>query len=248
MDFMKLLGRGKSALAVLFAGILLAGCGTDGNYKFDPLTSGDAPAPLTPAQVQAQEKEKADVALIAHLPGMTPPPGTSIPGVPDAPVDATQTLLQSGDSLIVSFTDIPNTMAPSEDTIKEDGTITLPYDQKFVAIGKTVGALQAEIRARYVPLYWKYLTVTIKISDRFYFVGGEVRSPGRQVYTGKMTVLKAIDTTGGYTDYAAKWRVQLTRANGGKTLIENCNKAVDKPSLDLEVFPGDRIFVPKRIF
>jgi polysaccharide biosynthesis/export protein VpsN len=239
MDFMKFLGRGQGALALALTAILLAGCGTDGNYKYDPLRNAAQTSPAAPA---------ATNNTLAGIPGLTPPPGTNIPGLTnEVPADPTQTLMQLGDALVVNFSDIPNPMPASEDTIKEDGTITLPYNQKFVAAGKTVGTLQAEIRERYVTNYWKFLTVSIKIADRYYYVGGETRIPGRQVYIGKISVLKAIDTTGGFTDYAAKWRVEITRANGAK-LIEDCNKAVKDPSLDYEIFPNDRIFVPKRWF
>ena len=81
-----------------------------------------------------------------------------------------------------------------EDTMKQDGTITLPYFQKFHG-GQAKPSARCKPKSANVtcPSYWKYLTVTIKIADRFYFVGGEVRAPGRQVYNGPMTVLKAID-------------------------------------------------------
>ena len=63
-----------------------------------------------------------------------------------------------------------------------------------------------------------------------------------------MTVLRAIDTGGGFTDFAAKKRVQLTRAGSKKVITVNCVRALTHPDLDLEVFPGDKIFVPKRWF
>ncbi len=134
-----------------------------------------------------------------------------------------------------------------EDIIKEDGSITLILNQKFQAAGKTIGALQADIRDRYVPQYFKYLTVTIKTQERFYSVGGEVRSPNRQAYTGYMTVLRAIDTAGGFTDFSRKTDVEVTRANGEKYVV-NCKKAQNHPELDREIFPGDKIFVHRRLF
>ena len=66
-----------------------------------------------------------------------------------------------GDSLTVTFTDTPTTIPPFQQKIKGDGTITLALNQTFKADGKTVGDLEKEIRAFYVPDYYKYLTVTV---------------------------------------------------------------------------------------
>ncbi len=65
-----------------------------------------------------------------------------------------------------------------EETIKEDGTITLPLIGSVYAVGKTAGELQNEIYTNYVPKYYVRLTVTVKSGDRVYYVGGEVKSPG----------------------------------------------------------------------
>lgn len=159
--------------------------------------------------------------------------------------DATQTTLHKGDSVIVSFTDTPTQIPPVEDTVKEDGSITMIYNERFQAEGKTIGQLQQEIRDRYVPKYFRYLTVTIKTQERFYYVGGEVRSPNRFIYSGRITVLGAIDTAGGFTDFARKGKVQVTRANG-KTFHVDCREALSHPEKNVEIYPGDKINVPKR--
>jgi protein involved in polysaccharide export with SLBB domain len=137
----------------------------------------------------------------------------------------------------------------SEQKIKEDGTITLTLNQTFKADGKTRGNLEKEIRARYVPDYYKYMTVTVKQqeSTRWYYMNGEVRSPARQIYNSRITVLKAIASAGGFTDFANKKKVKLTRVDG-RTQTVNCVKALDNPRLDPEVYPGDTIHVPRRIW
>jgi protein involved in polysaccharide export with SLBB domain len=98
-----------------------------------------------------------------------------------------------------------------------------------------------------VPKYYKYLTVTITPMLQFYFVGGEVRSPGRYEHVGKMTVRKALQSAGDFTDFANKKKVKLTRTTGEKHTI-NAIKALNNPELDLEVLPGDTIHVPRRVF
>jgi len=61
--------------------------------------------------------------------------------------------------------------------------------------------LQDEIVAIYVPKYFQRMTVSIKTDDRFFSVLGEVRNPSRQQYVGQMTVLKAIASAGGFTEF-----------------------------------------------
>jgi polysaccharide export outer membrane protein len=92
------------------------------------------------------------------------------------------------------------------------------------------------------------MTVSVlpKSDTQFYFVDGEVRLPNRQVYLSRTTVLKAIASAGGFTDFANKGKVTLTRVDG-RTVIVNCKRAIKDPTLDLEIFPGDKIWVPRRI-
>jgi protein involved in polysaccharide export with SLBB domain len=59
--------------------------------------------------------------------------------------------------------------------------------------------------------------------------------------------LKVIASAGGFTDFANKKKVKLTRVDG-RTQIVNCPKALDNPSLDPEVYPGDTIHVPRRLW
>lgn len=214
MNVSKALGYWSIAGGVLLMALLLAGCETK-------------PAPAF-----------AEVPGVPTMPAGAPLSGTNI----GKDID----VLQVEDALIISFSDLPMPVAPVEDRIKQDGTITLMLNQKFTAAGKTRGDLEKEIRECYVPKYYKYLTVTVRRQDqtRFYYVGGEVKIPGRQVYLGPMTVLKAIQSCGDFTDFAKQRAVELTRADGRKFTI-NCKKARQDPSLDLEVYPNDKIHVPR---
>jgi polysaccharide export outer membrane protein len=155
-------------------------------------------------------------------------------------------VLNVGEPITVTFSDAPTLIQPFEERIKSDGKITLLYSQTFDAAGKTRGDLEAEIRERYVPRYFKNLTVTIRTVERAFFVGGEVRMPGRYPYSGEMTVSKAIFTAGGFTDYAKRSKVLLTRANR-QTLTVDSEAALENPALDLPVFPNDSITVPRRL-
>ena len=134
--------------------------------------------------------------------------------------------------------------------IKPDGTITLTLNQTFKAAGVTRAQLEKDIRERYVPRYYKQMTVGIKLTrdTRFYYVGGEVRAPGRQLYLGRITILKAIQSAGDFNDFAQKKKVELTRSGASKLVIVNCAKAMHDSSLDVEIYPGDKIHVPRRFW
>jgi polysaccharide export outer membrane protein len=128
--------------------------------------------------------------------------------------------------------------------IGEDGNISLLYIGQVKAVGKTSSQLQEEIRTKYVPKYFNGVVVTVYGDAKFFYVDGEVHSPNKYEYPGEMTVVKAISVAGGFTDFANKSNVQLTH-NGHRRPV-NVPKAIDNPSLDVPVFPGDTIHVPRR--
>ena len=158
-------------------------------------------------------------------------------------------MLRVGDSLTITFTDTPVPIPTFDEKIKDDGTITLTLNQTFKAAGKSRGDLEKEIRARYVPDYYKYMTVSVKQqeSTRWYYVDGEVKMPNRWIYNSRITVLQAIASSNGFTDFANKKKVRVTRVDG-RTEIVNCVKALGNPKLDLEIYPGDKIHVPRRLW
>ena len=90
----------------------------------------------------------------------------------------------------MTFSGLQDQIPPHEEQIKEDGTITLPNIGVIIAQGKTTGELQKEIHDKYVPAFYKRLTVTVSTERRVYYVQGQVRASGRQEYLGPTTVLK----------------------------------------------------------
>jgi polysaccharide export outer membrane protein len=153
-----------------------------------------------------------------------------------------------GDLVVVSFSGLTDPPAPHEERIKEDGTITLMLIGQVTAKGKTPGELQKEIRQTYVDkrFFTETLTITVKVQERFFFVGGQVRSPNRYIYAEGMTVLKAIQSAGDFNEFAKRTKVQVTRLDG-RTIIVNCKKALDNPKYDIPIYPGDRINVPRSL-
>jgi protein involved in polysaccharide export with SLBB domain len=180
--------------------------------------------------------------------------GTTPPALPPPPPD-TNTIemipLQLGDSLVVDLTGTPTPIPQSQFVLSGAGHITLPLlDTNIPAVGKSPHELEVIIRNLYVPRYYNTISVTVTPGPRFYYVSGAVSGgsgTSKQIYTGKVTVLGAIYTAGGFNDYAARRRVQLTRQDG-KIYYVNCKKALKDPTLDLEVLPGDKIYVDMKTF
>jgi len=155
-------------------------------------------------------------------------------------------ILQVNDVVSIEFSGSPERMQPYKDKIRDDGTLVLPFNVVVKAAGSTASQLQDAIHAAYVPYLFRHLTATVKTEERFYFVGGEVRNPSRQLYIGDMTVLRAIDTAGGFTDFANRKKIELRRSNGQIQQL-NWNDAMKDSKRDLAVYPNDQIIVRKRI-
>ena len=152
------------------------------------------------------------------------------------------------DQVIVMFSGTPEPPTNFQDRVKDDGTINLPLIGNIRADGLTPKELQDQVHAAYVPDYFKRLSVVVRLEERYFFVGGEVRRPDRFPYVGEMTVLQAINTANGFTDFADKRDVVITRSSTGRQIKVDCIEAQRNPSKDVPVYPDDNINVPRRLF
>ena len=170
-------------------------------------------------------------------------------GTSDVPLRVNSTdSLEPGNQITITFSGLSTIPIPYGCRIREDGTISPPYlKHPVTAAGKTVGELERELEQAYVPDIYKTINVTIKTADRFFYGGGEVRQPSRQIFIGRITVTQAIQSAGDFTDFADQREVRVIRANG-KVDIVDCKAALDDPTKDLPVYPGDNIVVERRLF
>ncbi|MBN9690123.1 MAG: SLBB domain-containing protein [Verrucomicrobia bacterium] len=157
--------------------------------------------------------------------------------------------LRPGDRIKIVYNDIPDVPTPTEQVVPEDGRILLPRGVEVVVIGKKRTDVEREIASIYVDekRIYRKITVTIERMASFISVGGEVRMPSSVVYRGDMTVTAAIAAAGGFTEYANRSRVVVTRAANKKQINVNVRKAVSDPKLDLLLYPGDQVHVPRSI-
>jgi len=201
----------------MLSGLWLAGCGTPSEHF------GNVPG--------------TDPTMTHSATNQTTLPAKS--GSPDSET------IKIGDSLTVVFSDINPQPPAFTDSVRGDGNIKLLMDHSFMAANKTRSQLEKEVHDFYVPNYYRYMTVTILPKDQFYWVGGEVKGANRFQWVGPTTVTRAIQSAGDFSDYARKRHVKLYRVDGKIDTVD-CVEALKNPALDLQVFPGDTVKVPRR--
>ena len=173
--------------------------------------------------------------------GCVPPPdGKNFTCVDD--------VIRVGDSLNLSLI-VPGEGAASDKQflVGSDGTVNLYLLGSMKAAGVKFGDFEKAVQKAYIDqIYFKQVTVVIKPGDRFYSVGGEVNAKGRQIYVGQTTVLRAIASCGDFTEFANRRRVEITRADGRREVMD-CKKAISDPKYDRPICPGDHINVPRSL-
>ncbi|HEY3913112.1 MAG TPA: polysaccharide biosynthesis/export family protein [Verrucomicrobiae bacterium] len=157
--------------------------------------------------------------------------------------------LRVSDQIRIVLSDTPELIDPIVEEVSADGTVNIRFVGAVPAVGKTPAQLAEEIETALKPKYYAHVSVSVVPVARYFYVGGEINqgsSGGRILYSGPITVTRAIDSAGGFSPFANKHKVKLTRAVDGTQITVNCVKAVDHPDKDPAVYPGDRIYVPRR--
>ncbi len=165
---------------------------------------------------------------------------------PRIPANSSAAQLRAGDSLNVVLQGIPDP-ATNTVTIDDRGLITLPYIGELQAAGLTEAELSAAIRDTYVrKKIYNMLDVTVSVTERFVYVGGEVQRAGRIVWTPDLTVAKAVQSAGGFTLYAKETAVSLVRDK--QAYVIDVKLAQKDPAQDPRLVPGDSLHVPRSPF
>ncbi len=162
------------------------------------------------------------------------------------PDSASIASLRAGDSLVVTLQGVPD---PSSNPVQIDdqGLVTLPFIGAVSATGTTTATLAQRIRETYLAKkIYTTVDVSVAVTERYVYVGGEVIRPGRIIWTPDLTVTKAIQSAGGFTLYAKENRLSLVRDRVAHPI--NATLAEKNPAEDPRLMPGDSIQVPKSAF
>jgi len=155
--------------------------------------------------------------------------------------------------------------APKPLIVTDSGEIEVPYLGRFPAENKTCKQLAYELKKALEKDYYYQATVIVAIDlmaksrGRVYIVG-PVRMPGPQEIPSDetLTLSKAILRAGGFTDYADRKNVKVTRkgepgaagaAGEKESFVVDVSKIFDKgkTELDIPLMAGDLIYVPERL-
>jgi len=156
-------------------------------------------------------------------------------------------LLDTGDLLDVRVFDTPELSGKVH--VDENGEITLPLGGAVRVKGMTAEqvalAIEERLRQRHI-LRDPHVEVFVDTyATQGVTVAGEVKTPGIYPWSGKHTALDFISAAGGVTPSASR-TVTLSRKDREQVITFQLNNSMQTAGgADLEVHPGDRIFVTR---
>ena len=119
--------------------------------------------------------------------------------------------------------------------VPDNGIISMPLIGDIHVSGMSTKNIEKQISQRLANGYLLSPEVTVSVVEyRPFFLVGEVKNPGRQLFANNVDVRKAIVLAGGLTELGDKQSILIERANSGRQ-----NKA-DESTL---VEPGDIITI-----
>ncbi len=161
-------------------------------------------------------------------------------------------ILQPDDTFDISFELSPEFNQSL--TIQPDGYVTLRGVGDVHVAGETVPQLNETIRTAYGKvLNDPIISILLKDFEKPYFtVDGQVGKPGKYDLRGGMTVAQALAVAGGALPSAKHSQVLLFRRAGEgwvEARILNVKKMMKEGKLDedMQIRPGDMVFVPKNV-
>lgn len=165
---------------------------------------------------------------------------------PQIPVATSTAQLRPGDSLNIALQGVPDASTNTVQ-IDEQGLISLPFIGAIPAAGLSTAELPLRIRETYIAKkIYPTVDVSVSVTERYIYVGGEVQRPGRIIWTPDLTVAKAIQSAGGFTLYAKETAVSLIRDKNAYPI--DVKLAQKNPAQDPRLVPGDSLQVPRSPF
>jgi len=148
--------------------------------------------------------------------------------------------LRPMDPLFIRFSGIQE-QQQLDVTVDQKGYINLLHMAKPIkAAGLTTSELEDKIEKLYVELkIYNNVSLNIIMTDKNYYVQGQVNRPGKFQLTSGTTLLQAIADAGGTTAFADKSKVTITRHGVVKRF--DIDDLEEDPSKDIKIETGDVI-------
>jgi polysaccharide export outer membrane protein len=227
------------------AGCLIPSAGSQRVAPYRPVERGRHPELWIRT---ASAPARTPAPLPSPVPNPSPAPGAA-PTLQTnwAAVSGTQVsslALRRGDHVTITLTGPVREVI--EDVLDESGCVTLTHVGRVVIEGRTPSAAERLIERAYVDGgIYKRVNVNLVAQENEYFVQGEVRNAGRYPLTSEVTLMQAIATAGGPSDYAKMSRIEIYR--GGQVSDHDAKKIESRQTPDPIVMRGDRIVVRRSI-
>jgi protein involved in polysaccharide export with SLBB domain len=142
--------------------------------------------------------------------------------------------------------------SPLNLVVDREGYVNFPFLGKVKVKGMSVDQAVEKLTKPLAQDYFVDPQVIIQVKGALQiFVLGKVERPGAFPYRENLSALDATTMAGGFSKYAAPNRTIITRrvAEGGTETINVDLEAVrEGKAKDVQLEPGDRIFVPKSWF
>ena len=161
--------------------------------------------------------------------------------------------LRKGDSFDLDFElspDFNQTVA-----VQPDGYVTLKGVGSIFVEGQTVPELTETVRTAYSKtLHDPVIAIALKDFEKPYFIAsGQVAKPGKYDLRSDLTVTEAVAIAGGFNGQAKHSQVVLFRpvpGGGYEARLLNVKKLLASHNLseDVELQPGDMLYVPQNAF
>ncbi len=153
--------------------------------------------------------------------------------------------LKKGDTVYISLMGIQEPVKIQE-IVDDDGNIKIQYLGNVFVEGKSTSEAEKYIEQLYIENdIYVDLNVVIIVEKETFFIRGEVKTPGKYELAPGMTLLQAIATAAGFTDYAKEKRIQITRGN--RNYLYNAVEINEGKAPDPAVEDGDIIVVERSI-
>ena len=171
-----------------------------------------------------------------------PPPTPALAQGPERPY-----LIGAFDKVEVDVFGVPE-LSRREIQTDASGRISFPLAGTIDANGLTAEQLAAEIGNRLRGRYVRDPQVTVNLTEsvsQVVTVDGEVREPGRYPVVGRMTLMRAIASARGLSEFARQTEVVVFREVGDQHMAALYNLAAIRAGQyrDPEIFAGDVVMV-----
>ncbi len=166
-------------------------------------------------------------------------------------------MLSKNDAIDIGPGDVFLFEVTGEENLKQEvrvnvhGEATLPMVGTLHVAGMNTDDLRTVLTEKYTQFILRpYVVITLKeVHSKKIFVTGEVKNPGPIPFSEGLSIMQALSTAGGISEYASKKVVVNRRSGKTKERFSYSLKDIEKgdaPNILLK--PDDIVYVPQSIF